>query len=611
MDTKPGTTLEVGSILEGKWVILEFIGKGGMGEVYRAHQVNLKRDVAIKIISQDWLRSFDCDTEARADSLERFRREVQLMAQITHPNVLQIFDHGSTLVRMGDEEAVIEYIAMEYVRGSTLRATMLEEGAYPAEEVMKEWLSSYFLPLLDGVQALHELGIVHRDLKPENVLLAGTTPKIADFGLASSCRTRPITRSFHVMGTPQYMAQEQFMNLRGTDQRADVYALGKILFEAVSGKMGPDVIPFKEAQLEDAQGAFFQQLNAVIRHATCEDKTDRLATVEALKQAIVQATRFSPSAPSGEDRHPTGAPRSKLMSIPSLPLLLLIGILLILIPVLWALRPFETVPVAPSPFQSGNQTVSAESLPSDLPATLEGKDNVTLHLVSGGKVLLLKDFTGEAGKQVKVAAFYMDATPVTNDQYVKFLNQVLPRIHVSGGMVHGDGQIWLMLGEVKSGYAPIVFEDGRFHIRLAEHAACPVLRVTAYGAAAYAHFYGKRLPTAAEWLYTVQTGAFHASGNATSDGSPQDLPIPTPVMAYHADRYGIRGLNSNMGEWGRHDPSADAAVKDTDYVILGGIHDSPAKSVSIPGPIARQPWEAFEKVGFRCVQDVPGETAAK
>ena len=370
--------------------------------------------------------------------------------------------------------------------------------------------------------------------------------------------------------------------------------------------MGPDVIPFKEAQLEDAQGAFFQQLNAVIRHATCEDKTDRFATVEELKQAIVQATRFSTSAPSGEDRHATAAPRSKLMSIPRLPLLIVIGILLLLIPVLWALRPLETVPVAPSPVQSGKQTVNAESVPSHLPATLEGKDNVTLHLVPGGKIVLPPDFIGEPGKQVSVAAFYMDATPVTNDQYVQFLNQVLPRIHVAGGMVHGDGQIWLMLGEVKSGYAPIVFEDGRFHIRLAEHAACPVLRVTAYGAAAYAHFYGKRLPTAAEWLYAVQTGWSKTSGNAVSGDSPQDLPIPTPVMAYKANGYGIRGLNSNMGEWGKQDPSAYAAAKDTDYVILGGIHDSPAKNAAIAGPIARQPWEAFEKVGFRCVQDVPG-----
>jgi eukaryotic-like serine/threonine-protein kinase len=280
MTDRDKATLRVGMVLDDKWVILEFIGKGGMGEVYRAHQLNLKRDAAIKIISQEWLNSFDCDTEELENSLERFHREVQVMAQIQHPNVLQIFDQGSAKIRKDETEHVVEYIAMEYVPGSSLRAAMSEEGFYPEEELTVEWLTTYFLPLLDGVRMLHECGIVHRDLKPENVLLSGNTPKIADFGLASSCTLKPITLSVHMMGTPPYMPQEQFMDMRRTDYRADVYALGKILYEALDGKMTSEHIPFKQVQLKNPKGTLFNGLNQIIRHATAEDKNERLPTTE-------------------------------------------------------------------------------------------------------------------------------------------------------------------------------------------------------------------------------------------------------------------------------------------------------------------------------------------
>jgi serine/threonine-protein kinase len=90
--------LEIGTVLDEKWVILELLGKGGMGEVYRAHQLNLKRDVAIKIISDDFLQSFEGDEEEIEIIRSRFRREVKAMARIRHPNIVQIFDHGSTSI---------------------------------------------------------------------------------------------------------------------------------------------------------------------------------------------------------------------------------------------------------------------------------------------------------------------------------------------------------------------------------------------------------------------------------------------------------------------------------------------------------------------------------
>ncbi|HOV84838.1 MAG TPA: serine/threonine-protein kinase, partial [Syntrophobacteraceae bacterium] len=244
MNVTSNSTFETGTVIEKKWVILSFIGKGGMGEVYRAHQLNLDRDVAIKVISQGWLREIGDNAYEAETCLDRFRREVKVMAQVRHPNVLQIYDHGSVSIKKGERDVAVEYLAMEYIPGGTLRSTMSAEGFEPDEERTREWIARYFIPVLEGVRALHEMGIVHRDLKPENVLLDGSAPKLADFGLARSCRIAPVTQSVDVKGTPPYMSPEHFLDLKRTDERADIYSLGKILFEAVAGKMKQDQIPF-------------------------------------------------------------------------------------------------------------------------------------------------------------------------------------------------------------------------------------------------------------------------------------------------------------------------------------------------------------------------------
>lgn len=612
-------TLDIGMLLDDKWVILEFIGKGGMGEVYRAHQLNLKRDVAIKIISQEWLQSFDCDPEEAEGSLERFHREVQVMAQMHHPNILQIFDQGSTTVRRGETDLAIEYIVMEYVPGSTLRTTMSEEGFYPEEDRTQEWLQDYFLPLLDGVRVLHEQGIAHRDLKPENVLLAGNTPKIADFGLARSCFVKPITRSAHVMGTPPYMAQEQFLDFRRTDHRADIYSLGKILFEALAGKMGSDQIPFKQARLKDPQGSFFQKLDRIIRHATREDRKDRLSSVEELSESI-RKLLMKGEEPPAPGQKVTGPKAEAGRPGASRFVKWLAACAVVLIVVVVALVSFHEgekegpgmSPQQPSIGESRSPTAPGESVrpetrQSTLAASIKGKDDAMLNLVPGGEISLPEKFETGGAKTVRVASFYMDTTPVTNVQYVDFLNRVLPKIRVQNGVVEGDGKIWLMLGEVKPGYEPIEFRGGEFHIKAAPHAACPVLRITGYGALAYARYYNERLPTDIEWYYALKTGRAPKESGAAAEESQKKLPIPSPVMLYTPNALGIRGLNANIGEWGTvpvEQASGEKAQTNT-YVILGGALGERLKETPIAAPLSRYPWEAFEKVGFRCVRDAP------
>jgi serine/threonine-protein kinase len=545
--------------------------------------------------------------------MERFRREVQVMAQTRHPNVLQIIDYGSLSIQRGEGEVPIEYLVMEYVPGSSLRDTMSDEGFYPEEDRMEEWLDKYFMPLLEGVQALHEQGIVHRDLKPENVLLAGAIPKIADFGLARSCLLKPITQSMHILGTPPYMAQEQFMDLKRSDERADVYALGKILYEAAAGRTKPERIPFKQAGLNKPEGAFYQQLDRIIRMATAEDKNDRLASVAALKQALDGARSIShgpfPTAfPEPVKRFAgIGYQRKKAWLAGSAALLLAVGLVVVTL-----VRepdgerraaPATTVSPAAPPKEQGLPAV-IEAPPTSLKRELLGNDEAVLKLVPGGTSAYPGNFEDLRGKSIRLEPFYMDATSVTNHQFVQFPNAVADRVKVENGVVREGENIWLLLGEVAAGYEPIVFTGERFHVKTAHHAACPVLRVTAYGASAYAGYYGRRLPALAEWYHALAAGMGEAD-NEASYRAEANLPIPSPVMVYKPNRFGIRGLNANIGEWGTIKPAAPDELNggQMQHVILGGIPKADRKE-PVPAPVRRYPWEAFDKVGFRCVMDI-------
>jgi len=127
----PGKIFASGHVIADKYVILDFVGKGAFGEVYRAHQLSLQRDVAIKVVSRDWLQSLEVDDGEIDSALQRFRREVQAMARVRHPNVLQIYDHGSVVISDHGQDNPVEFIVMEYIPGETMRHAMLEEGFYP------------------------------------------------------------------------------------------------------------------------------------------------------------------------------------------------------------------------------------------------------------------------------------------------------------------------------------------------------------------------------------------------------------------------------------------------------------------------------------------------
>lgn len=605
MDTPLKNTFDPGMVLNDRWIVMDIIGKGGMGEVYRVHQMNLKRDVALKIISPQFLSELEKNVYDSETGLERFSREIQVMAQVRHPNVLQIFDCGEISFEKGGEMFSINFITMELIPGGTLRSTMSDDGFLPEDDRMTEWISSYFMPLLKGTQALHDQGIVHRDLKPENVLIDGKTPKIADFGLARSNRIKAVTQSMDVKGTPPYMSPEFFMDMKRTDQRTDIYALGKILYEAAAGKITARQIPFKQASLKEPETPFFEQLDNIIQTATAEDKEMRYASADAFYQAIEDAM-------GGKKKSPVSYATQTRSQSPFWGSRKFIGVMVSVLIGFTAAGTFlfyqkkSVLKVSTHAVSGPDKRQNApESKTGDPEPSVEGGDHATLFLIPGGSNKI-----SETGSTVDIPSFYMEETMVTNYQLVEFLNQFLPQIKVENEVVYNGKNIWLILGEVVKGFEPILFQDGKFQVHGVAHTACPALRVSAFGASAFAGFYGRRLPTTEEWRYVVSTGKIPdaAGGNNTTPEKPKDpakknlhkhLLSPASHKAIQLsvpNRYGIRDINEDTGEW---------AIQGSQYVVIGGILGGQASEENKFAAVQRSPWEAFYNVGFRTVMNVP------
>ena len=212
-----------GRTLGGRYRVLERIGEGSTGMVYRAEHISLKRPVAVKILHRD--------LQVNTETLSRFQREGMITSQFAHPNAIQIFDLDR------DEDGLL-FLAMELVEGSSLKALLQAEGALDTDGAL-----SLMRQLLSVLDAAHGQGIIHRDLKPENLMIVGESDlramKVLDFGL-SKLVDRPagaslMTMTGHVMGTPLYMSPEQWQG-QDTDHRTDLYSAGLVFYEMLSGE---------------------------------------------------------------------------------------------------------------------------------------------------------------------------------------------------------------------------------------------------------------------------------------------------------------------------------------------------------------------------------------
>lgn len=205
----------IGQIV-GNYKIEAKLGEGGMGAVYRGVDTMLDREVAIKALKPE--------LASQTSIVERFRSEAVTLAKLNHPNIAALY----TMFRQGEEL----YMVLEFVRGETMDTIMQKRGALPAEEAIP-----VFCQVLDGIDHAHELGIVHRDIKPANIMLTENGKlKVLDFGIARLLGSARMTRAGNIIGTLEYMAPEQVKG-QETDARSDIYALGMMLYEVLTGRL--------------------------------------------------------------------------------------------------------------------------------------------------------------------------------------------------------------------------------------------------------------------------------------------------------------------------------------------------------------------------------------
>lgn len=281
------TPFQPGMQIAGKFTLQRLIGSGSMGSVFEAWDMFVERRVAIKLMHP----GYDRDPAMIA----RFRREAQTTAAIRHPNVVTIHE-------VGQRRDGTFYMVQELLSGETLRDYFGARGRLSEHEAM-----TIMVPIMGALAAAHKRGIVHRDIKPENIILTSTSseivPKLVDFGLARVHSPDPgrnkLTLHGVVMGTPEYMSPEQAQGLSNVDARADVWSVGAVLFELLSGKRpydGPTqqavlvkIItqppPILSMLVDDIPAPFLE----VIQQALIPDKEARIQTMQIFRDKLVLA----------------------------------------------------------------------------------------------------------------------------------------------------------------------------------------------------------------------------------------------------------------------------------------------------------------------------------
>jgi len=624
----------IGKILDGRYRIESLLGRGGMGVVYKATHVHIDTEFAVKVLHPELV--------ANQQAIERFRREARAAGRIHHPNAIRVTDFGVT------EEKIV-YLVMEIVEGEPLRELLNRQGALDPIRVV-----NIVRQACGAVEAAHQKGVIHRDLKPDNIMIEREGDfdriKVLDFGIAKlkelssfAGAGQALTREGSLIGTPEYMSPEQCRG-QALDARSDIYSLGVILYEMLTGQPPftaetPLEVVFKHMRdatppLRELVPNIPELIEQVVLRALGKEPDDRQPSAAALSAELYDAARAaqgdystnimpvaSPTPtdllqretigpelrrPTGENRphsqdpalggrQSLGAPSTPVPTPPSLFKTMIgtgmIGGLVKSRPLMSAMVAALLILVlgvgAYFVFKSSAPIVVNK--PGVNPPPPEGMVSIP-----GGKFMMGRN-DGEEDerppREVEVKPFYLDKYEVTNQQYKKFI-------------------------EALKHPAPKNWKNGSYAL---DEATLPVTYVTWQDATAYAKWAGKRLPTEAEWEYAARGGNkqfLYPWGNEWRDGyanvNRQDRPKPAPVGIFENDRspFGVYDLAGNVSEWvndfysKKYGDPPDEKLK----VYRGGnFLDDPKQATNTFR------WSEFLngaresqtlRIGFRCAKDV-------
>ena len=281
----PVKFLASGSTFAGRYQVIEELGKGGMGRVYKAIDTEINENVAIKLLNPE--------ISADEKTIERFRNELITARKISHKNVCRMY-------HLSKDEEGTQYITMEYVQGEDLKSTIIRVGQLSIGKAI-----SIAKQVCEGLSEAHHLGVIHRDLKPQNIMVdrEGNT-RIMDFGIARSIRKKGITDAGVLIGTPEYMSPEQ-VDEKEVDARSDIYSLGIILYEMVTGRVPfegdkPLTIALKHKsekprEPKELNPHTHDELNRLILKCVEKDSRKRYQTAEELLAALTAIEKGIPA----------------------------------------------------------------------------------------------------------------------------------------------------------------------------------------------------------------------------------------------------------------------------------------------------------------------------
>ena len=276
-----------GSVANGRYQLRDLLGEGGMASVYLAYDSALDRQVAIKTLHTELGRE--------QSFRERFRREAQAVAKLSHTNIVSVFDTGEDTL----DGAVMPYIVMEYVEGSPLGSVLATDvqqyGAMPADKALKVTAD-----VLAALETSHEMGLVHRDIKPGNVMVTKRgVVKVMDFGIARAMQSgvTSMTQTGMVVGTPQYLSPEQALG-RAVDARSDLYSVGIMLFQLLTGRLpfdadSPLAIAYAHVQEEPVAPSSVNRsvtpaMDALVARALKKNPNERFPSAAAMQDECLR-----------------------------------------------------------------------------------------------------------------------------------------------------------------------------------------------------------------------------------------------------------------------------------------------------------------------------------